>query len=279
MTRAIGSLSEVASDYDAIVLDQWGVLHDGSAPYPGVVEGLERLQAAGHRLTVLSNSGKRAAPNAERIATMGLAPELFDTVMTSGEALWRDINANRIPERRFFAVERSLGDAAQWSEGLGIVLCDTLAEAEAILLMGLPDGSSLKDWKGVLDHTLAAGLPMYCSNPDRISPRAGGRLVMSPGTIAHALRERGGNAIFYGKPYRPIFESLRVALNTSRLLMVGDSLEHDISGAHAAGWDSLLVQGGLYAAQFASGDAASVLNRLCAEKRAPAPTYRIEVIK
>ena len=29
--------------------------------------------------------------------------------------------------------------------------------------------------------------------------------------------------------------------------MVGDSPEHDIAGAHAAGWDSLFIHGGLHA--------------------------------
>ncbi|MEM6971714.1 MAG: TIGR01459 family HAD-type hydrolase [Pseudomonadota bacterium] len=276
MTRAIQTLAAVAGSYHAIVLDQWGVLHDGSTPYPGAVEALRRLRAAGHRLAVLSNSGKRAAPNAERIAAMGFPPALFEVVMTSGEALYRDIAEGRVTARRFLAVERAPGDAAAWGAELEITLTDA-ASAEAILLMGLPDGSTLDQWQPLLDGALARGLPVYCSNPDRQSPRAGG-LVISPGALAFAYRAMGGEVAFYGKPHRPVFDAVAEALGTTNMLMVGDSLEHDIAGAAAAGWDSLLVEGGLYAADFARGDGDAVLAELVAAKGTPAPTYRIEAL-
>jgi ribonucleotide monophosphatase NagD (HAD superfamily) len=68
MTRWLSHLAEIADRYDAIVLDQWGVLHDGTRPYPGAVMALEQMKAGRARLAVLSNSGKRAAPNLTRIA-------------------------------------------------------------------------------------------------------------------------------------------------------------------------------------------------------------------
>ena len=33
MTKILDRISRVVSNYDAIVLDQYGVLHDGSSPY------------------------------------------------------------------------------------------------------------------------------------------------------------------------------------------------------------------------------------------------------
>lgn len=279
MTRAISSLRAVASEYDAIVLDQWGVLHDGTTPYPGAVAALQRLKAEGHRLAVLSNSGKRAAPNAKRIASMGFPETLFDVVMTSGEALWVDIQAGRVPERCFLPIERAPGDAALWAEGLELTLVNAADEAEAILLMGLPDEGDPTAAQHVLDHASAQGLTVYCSNPDKASPRAGGQTVVSPGALAHAHRDNGGHVIFYGKPHRAIFQALETALNTGKLLMVGDSLEHDIAGAHGAGWDSLLIQDGLYQADFQNADGDAALARLMAEKSAPAPTYRTEVLQ
>ncbi len=117
MTHAISSLFDIASDYDALVLDQWGVLHNGSAPYPQAAGTVKALKGAGHRLAVLSNSGKRSAPNAARIAGLGFEADAFEAVMTSGEVLWRDIEHQVIQQRRFFAIERSPGDARQWAEG------------------------------------------------------------------------------------------------------------------------------------------------------------------
>ncbi len=274
MTRAIDRLEEIASGYEAIVFDQWGVLHDGTAPYPNAVSCLERLAAAGHRLAVLSNSGKRAAPNLVRIADMGFAASQFECVLTSGEALWQDIQSGLVSERLFWPIERAAGDARDWAEGLDIELTTELGSAEAILLMGLPDGSELETYQAHLATALAAGLQVFCTNPDRSSPRAHG-LVTSPGTLAFDYQDQGGRVRFYGKPHEPVFLALSRRLGSSRLLMVGDSLEHDIAGTARAGWDSLLIQGGLYQAEFELGDPAAVLAKLMQDKNSPAPTYRM----
>ncbi|MEM6759152.1 MAG: TIGR01459 family HAD-type hydrolase [Pseudomonadota bacterium] len=271
MTRDIASLAEVAHGYDAIVLDQWGVLHDGTVPYPGAVASLTRLRSDGHRLAVLSNSGKRAAPNAARIAAMGFPQDMFEIVMTSGEALWRDLRDGAIAARRFYPIERSAGDAEAWAQGLDIDMCG-LGAAEAILLMGLPDGNAASDWSDVLHTALKRDLSVYCSNPDRHSPRAGG-LVVSPGALAFDYADQGGTVHFYGKPHVPIFDALERHLGTSRILMVGDSLEHDIAGAHAAGWDSILVRCGLYARDFAAGPMEQVLAHLVARQGVSPPTF------
>jgi len=271
VTREISILAEIADAYDVLVFDQWGVLHNGAVAYPGALACITRLQ--GRVLAVLSNSGKRGAPNAQRIAAMGFEPESFRRVMTSGEALWRDIERGRVPQRRFFPIERQPGDAAAWAAGLDISLCE-LEDAEAVLLMGLPDASTLDEWEPVLSSALALGLPVHCSNPDRKSPRAGGE-VISPGAIAFHYVDMGGEVSFYGKPHGPVFEALEAALPGRRYLMVGDSLEHDIAGASGAGWDSVFVTGGLYRERFAAQDVAETLASLAAEISTPLPTYVI----
>ncbi|MEM7439626.1 MAG: TIGR01459 family HAD-type hydrolase [Pseudomonadota bacterium] len=270
MTQKLSRLADIAAQYDAIVFDQWGVLHNGTVAYPGAVEAVKALHTSGKPLAVLSNSGKRAAPNASRISAIGFDAAWFETVMTSGEALWQDIAAGHIPERAFFPIERQTGDASQWADGLGITLTP-LDEAEAVLLMGLPDGSTLNDWTQVLMDAAARNLPVYCSNPDVHSPRADG-LVTSPGALAAAYE---GRVTYYGKPHKPVFEALQKSLGTDRLLMVGDSLDHDIAGAAGAGWDSLLIEGGLYAGQIASDQDLTVL---VAQKGCPPPTYRMEIL-
>ena len=277
MTRRIDTLVEVASQYDAIVFDQWGVLHNGSTPYPGAIACLNTLKQSGQRLTVLSNSGKRAAPNAARIADMGFAPTLFEFVMTSGEALWQEIAGGAVSERAFHPIERAPGDAAAWAGGLDIEFRETLEGADAILLMGLPDGSKLDGWQTFLEQALQRALPVFCTNPDRSSPRADG-LVISSGALAFAYRDMGGKVRFYGKPHHPVYAALEQALGANNLLMVGDSLEHDIAGAQTAGWDNLLIEGGLYAAAFATSDAQTTLDALVREKGCAPPTYRMDLL-
>ena len=68
MVQIISRLADIAVNYGAIVFDQWGVLQDETQPYEAAVATLRSLQDQGHRLGVLSNSGKRAQPNIERIS-------------------------------------------------------------------------------------------------------------------------------------------------------------------------------------------------------------------
>ncbi|MGR3490467.1 MAG: TIGR01459 family HAD-type hydrolase [Shimia sp.] len=281
MTTRLESLAEVADRYDVIVLDQWGVLHDGTSPFPFARDAVSDLHAAGMRLAVLSNSGKRAAPNADRIEKMGFSVAHFETVMTSGEALWRDIKAGRIAERAFYAIERAPGDAARWAEGLDITLTGAPINAAAILLMGLPDDAPRETGMDALGHALSEDLPVYCTNPDRASPRAGGAVVVSPGALAHAHQDKGGVVRFYGKPHAPVFRAVEAALGVppGRLLMVGDSLEHDIAGGHEAGWDTAFIEGGLHAAHFEDGDVLTSLGELAQAEGTPTPTFSLPMLR
>lgn len=272
MARKLETLQTVASNYDVIVFDQWGVLHNGTTPYPGAIEAVQSLTA---KTAVLSNSGKRSPPNAARIHGMGFPVRAFDHVMTSGEALWQDISRGDIEARTFYAVERAKGDAALWAEGLDVALVTDVRKADAILMMGLPDDSVLADWASRLKGWYGRNRPMYCSNPDRQSPRAGG-LVVSPGALAHAYQGLGGRTVFYGKPHSAVFRAVENVFGPARYLMVGDSMEHDIAGAQWAGWDSLLIEGGLYADRFAQGDGDNVVARIAAEKNCAPPTYRMK---
>lgn len=58
---SINSISsqEILDKYDTFLLDMWGVLHDGSKPYEGVLQTVKELQGMGKNLIILSNSSKR----------------------------------------------------------------------------------------------------------------------------------------------------------------------------------------------------------------------------
>lgn len=257
MTRLIAHLAEINDTFDVAVLDQWGVLHDGARPYPGVAGALAALEASGKAIVVLSNSGKRAAVNRSRIERLGVRLPASAHVVTSGEALWADLDAGYLPwdgikPVRLLPICDRAEDAVHWAEGLDAVtlVADLSESADAILLMGLPDGADQTDYESLLDRAIDAGLPLICTNPDVTSPR-GGRLVMSPGALAQRYEERGGQVVWYGKPHAPVFAAVRRLfgdIDVKRFAMVGDSLHHDIAGAAAAGFATVLVCGGIHAA-------------------------------
>ena len=279
MVTRIGNLSEVADRFDAIVFDQWGVLHDGSAPYPAAVQTIAALAKSDLKLAVLSNSGKRAAPNRDRIVGMGFDTTCLDTVMTSGEALWADVAASRVTAQRLYPIERAPGDAAAWATGLGVELVENAYDADAILLMGVDDTGVPASAQHALHIALQKNLPVFCTNPDRASPRANNVIVTSPGALAHAHLEAGGNVTFYGKPHAAVFEAVQtaLALPPERILMVGDSLEHDSTGGHAAGWATAFIECGLHKSSFdTQSDPVEVIAKLAKQDNAPHPTFSLE---
>lgn len=281
MTRLLDSISQIA---DQFVLDQWGVLHDGTTPYDGAIDALQGRVSQGARLAVLSNSGKRSDLNAHRIATKGFSQDLFGCVMTSGEALWLDAAAGKLPGRRAYVVSADAMDAEQWADGLDLLFVTDLAQADFVLIMGLPEGDAaptpkaLRDLRGAI---LARNIPTYCSNPDRASPRAGGRLVASPGALAHDIADSGRAVTFYGKPHAPVFRAVEAAMNVTpnRCLMVGDSLEHDIAGAAIAGWQTLFIRGGIHAGVFQSNDLETTLNELVRSKGTVTPNFSLQSLR
>lgn len=256
----IDSLEQIVSAFDVVLLDQFGVLHDGSASYPSACEAMTRLHACGKEIFILSNSGKRSDLNLKRIERLGLPGETISGVVTSGEALWQDMRASRLrvasrEVKSLYPICARPDDSRIWAAGGDIQIVDRIdSGCDAILLMGLPDGTVETDYDAVFQSALEFEIPLICSNPDKTSPRAD-RLVMSPGMLAARYQVKGGQVIYYGKPHRPVFHAVmryRSELDASRFLMVGDSLEHDIAGGQKVGVKTALVRGGIHQPDFAN---------------------------
>ena len=285
--KVISSLSEIADEFDIAVLDQWGVLHNGREPYPRAVGALERLNESGKSVIVLSNSGKRATVNIRRICGMGFPEHLIRHVETSGETAWRAFEEGRIPVPRsgrmklYPMSERRL-DAEEWAAGnMEVELAPSVEDADALLLMGLPCDSETESVDLVFRKAIELELPLICTNPDKSSPRSFGN-VRSPGAAADEYSGLGGRVFAYGKPFPEVFEAVRLMepnVGRHRFLMVGDSLEHDVSGASAAGFSTAFVRMGIHRAAFANcgseGEIRSIVSKLAKRLGAPMPDYTL----
>lgn len=289
MIRFIQGLSEVLESFDVAVLDQWGVLHNGSVPYPHAAEAIAVLREQGKHLVILSNSGKRAAANLKRIADMGLPTQHITDVVTSGEALREDLLNRRLiidnkTPHTIFPICGRPGDAEDWlGDATAIRITHELDEqVDCIMLMGLPDGSPPEVHDAAFTQALDLNIPLVCSNPDKTSPRAGG-LVVSPGALADRYAEMGGRVVWYGKPYPPLYDAVkrcRPDVLPARFLMVGDSLEHDIAGAQQAGFSTAWVRGGIHADVFDTSEdkdqVESITQRLVEVKNVKPPDFSLE---
>jgi HAD superfamily hydrolase (TIGR01459 family) len=95
---------------------------------------------------------------------------------------------------------------------------------------------------------------MICANPDVVVER-GDALVYCAGAIADLYAAAGGEVVYAGKPYRPIYEQAlalaertrKRATDRRRVLAIGDSVRTDLKGAEAFGIDCLFVTAGIHA--------------------------------
>ena len=94
--KKVDGLAGLAVTHDLFLIDQFGVLHNGRAPFSGAVDAMQRLAAAGKTTIILTNSGKRAAPNAGRLVQLGFPRSSFGHVVSSGEVNWHGIRDGRL---------------------------------------------------------------------------------------------------------------------------------------------------------------------------------------
>ncbi len=248
----IDALRTIADRFDHVLLDQWGTLHEGNTVFPAARDCVARLKAVGKRVLVLSNSGRRAASNEERLARLGLPPAAYDGVLTSGEITWVGLRERaRAPfadlGRSCFLVTRG-GDRSV-IDGLGLSIVSEIEKADFILLAGLDDDiAEPEHWRARFVAAAARRLPMLCANPD-LTMFSGNRLIPAPGAVARSYEKLGGAVTFVGKPHAPIFEAALEQLghpDPKRVLMIGDSLDHDVAGARARGMLTLLLGAGVH---------------------------------
>lgn len=246
-------MADIAADYDALILDLWGVVYDGIEPYAGVLDCLEALRRAEKRVLILSNAPRLAGVAGERLRRTGIGDHLYDRIVTSGDATRRALARRDEP---FYAALGAayyfLGkeDDAGLLQGLEYERTEALEEADFLLVTGpRHDSLDLDDYAALLGRAAGLNLPLVCANPDLAVIRGGAREPCA-GAFAARYAELGGAVAYQGKPYPGVYEMIFEALgdiDRARILCVGDGLATDIPGARDAGLDALLVTGGLLA--------------------------------
>jgi HAD superfamily hydrolase (TIGR01459 family) len=238
--------------YDGVILDLWGVVHDGRTPYPDAVPALQRLMATGKKVVMLSNAPRRSTAVIDGMTEIGIARSLYHDVLSSGELAWGALKRRDDDWLRGLGW-RCLHIGPERDHGLmdGLDL-ERIAEPEsgAFILNTGPwrDDETLADFEDVLSTAAAMGMAMICANPDMEVIRGGVRIICA-GTLARHYGELGGDVRAYGKPHAVTYEACLAQMglgDTARILAIGDSFATDIAGANAAGLDAVLVTSGIH---------------------------------
>src|SRR5262245_10885074 len=256
--RVIDRFSLLASDYDLVLSDVWGVVHNGVMSYPDAGRALERFRAGGGTVVMVSNSPRPGVPVRKQLDHFGVIRTAYDDVVTSGDV------TRGLLEQRPGAEVFHIGPPRDLPifDGLDIHFT-TLGAADCVVCSGLfdDDNETAEDYRDRLIAMLRRKLLMICANPDVVVER-GDRLVACAGAIADLYAAMGGEVIYAGKPHRPIYDlalaraaALRggtVALN--RVVAIGDSVRTDFKGALALGVDCVFVTAGIHAEELGGHD-------------------------
>jgi HAD superfamily hydrolase (TIGR01459 family) len=251
----IESIAPLFDRYQGLIVDLWGVMHNGERLFAPAVAALAAARARGLGIVLLSNAPRRAATAQQTLSDkFGLDTGLYDALVTSGEATWQALTQpngdplyQRLQHQALYCVapERDLG----FGEGLTQRFVDSLEAAQALLVLGPDDG--LQDtgpYEALLREARTRNLPLICANPDRVVVK-GAREQICAGAIAERYEALGGAVHWHGKPYPPVYRSCLdlLGLPPRSVLAIGDSLRTDIAGANGAGIDSLWLASGIHA--------------------------------
>lgn len=259
MTQIITALSEISDRYDALFVDLWGCVHNGVAALPEAVAALQTYKSGGGKVVLVTNSPRPRDSVARQIRGMGVPDNCWDTIATSGDsaraAMFRGVVGQKVyfigedHDQAFFTPMEIIKDAVDIQQV-------PLAEAEGIVCAGpfdpLADPSV---YRADFLYAKAKGLKLLCANPDIVVDRGRSR-EWCAGALAALYTEMGGESLYFGKPFPPIYDLARRRLaalgadvQSAGLLAIGDGIQTDIKGAMGEDIDSLFISGGLAAEQ------------------------------
>jgi len=246
----LGGISSIATQYDVILCDIWGVLHNGLKAYASASEALTRYREQGGKVILVSNAPRPALDVVGLLDGMGVLRSAYDGIVTSGDVTRSMLSEGTWKTYYWLGPKRDGG----LFHGLPIASAE-LESADVIVCTGLFDDATEtpNDYRDFIAKARGLNLPFLCANPDILVER-GGDLIYCAGAIAGLYETAGGETLYSGKPYRPIYKAaLQVAASLlkrepdlSRTLMVGDAIRTDVAGANGMGCDSLFVLRGIH---------------------------------
>lgn len=251
MPNLIPHFAALARDYDLLLSDVWGVVHNGVAAFAEACDALMRARARGATVILITNAPRPSEQVARQLQRLHVPRETYDDIVSSGDVTRSEVAARRGQSVFHLGPER---DRSIFS-GLGVQFAP-LERADYVVCSGLDDDETETpdDYRARLELMLARKLFMVCANPDIVVER-GDRLLYCAGAIADLYRTMGGEVLYAGKPYRPIYDMALAKAEAAagrkiareRVLAIGDSLRTDLKGAQAVGIDFLFVTAGIHA--------------------------------
>ena len=248
--QLINGLSELSSQYDVVLSDIWGVIHNGRESYPDACGALARYNAEVGPTILISNSPRPSVAVYDQLDSLGVPRESWRAFVSSGDAT-RKVLAELAPGPAW-----KIGPDRDWPlyEGLGV---EFVAPEDAVFIACTgPNDDEVEtpeDYRERLAACAPRKLPMICANPDKVVQR-GDKLIFCGGALAELYETLGGPVRMAGKPFAPIYEMalaeaemlLGRPLDRRRVLCIGDGIGTDLRGASDQDLDCLFIARGIH---------------------------------
>jgi glycerol 3-phosphatase-2 len=231
----------LADRYDAFLFDLDGVLYRGSDPVPHAAAAVAHLREKGRAVGFVTNNSARS-PHAvaERLGRIGIdasADEVETSALTTARIL-----EERGVETAFVVGEAGLRDALM-DAGIDVLGGET--PSADVVVVGFDRGANYETLR-VASVLVGSGVHLMATNADASFPAADGHRWPGAGALLAVITTTTGvTPEVIGKPFPPILEAALARVGGTRPLLIGDRLDTDIDGAHAVGWDSMLVLTGI----------------------------------
>ncbi|MDJ0784730.1 MAG: HAD-IIA family hydrolase [Desulfosarcinaceae bacterium] len=245
---------------DALILDVDGVLLLAKQAIAGSRELLNRLRGSGMPFLLLTNDGDHSPQEkADTLQRCGLNIEAAEIVSCAhGLTVVADeydcVNA-------CFFVMGNLGTPC-YAAAAGLQTTRNLSDLPHC--RGVIVGEENYDWEPVINAVVNYFIVhpdalLITPNPDEYYPDGGGGLRLAAGSVARLIERalatygRKMPPVYLGKPYGPIFriahrrieQTAGRSIEKNRVLMIGDNLDADVTGAKAFGYRAAIVLTGI----------------------------------
>ena len=251
--KEIKSIEEIINNYDNFIIDQWGVMHDGTFGYEHAFNSINILNSNNKNLFIISNSSKRSKSSIDRLPKLGFKKKSFINTVTSGEMIWQLLKKKFLGDKNkkncFHIYDEEKEDGLDFRDGLNFNFVEKVEEADLILACTPFINLQPIDYIPLLEVAYKKEITMYCANPDFETVESNSNNnVFCMGAIGEIYKKMGGNVIIKGKPDVSIYAETtnKINLEKKRTLAIGDSLFHDIQGANNFEIDSVLVKSGIH---------------------------------
>ena len=242
-------LENILDNFDALLLDAFGVLNVGSYLIPGIIKTLEKARQKNITLVVVTNgASNNSFKKRDQLASLGLEFS-NDEIISSRETAEIFLSFNKpegplgvlgnlgknfnVPNLSCFELEQDL---------------DMFNEMNSFILLGTPQWDTV--WQDILFNSLKVKpRPLFVANPDLVAPHEKNFSIEPAYYVSHLIKNGIHLPFWLGKPFPTIFDLAINRLNElsgrhiplSRIGMVGDTLHTDILGANSFGLKSILM--------------------------------------